>query len=239
MRCRRCSRPATRRSCRPASSAGPPCLPASASAPSAAGDDVRTGKGGRYRYYTCSTKARQGETGCHGHERSRWRSWTILSPDISRSVCSSRSGLRTPRLRSRPSAGARRPPPRAYRRTEQARHRGRPAAEAALRRHRDRRRRSRRPALKDRIAGSRPSAIRPRPTRSGPGAARQLRPTAASRPPMLQAFARTARQRIRIEAAAIAATTCARSPSGSRSATARSESWDRKGTCCRRSPQSA
>ena len=28
---------------------------------------LRTGKGGRYRYYTCSTKARQGETGCKGH----------------------------------------------------------------------------------------------------------------------------------------------------------------------------
>jgi len=25
---------------------------------------LRTGKGGRYRYYTCSIKARQGETGC-------------------------------------------------------------------------------------------------------------------------------------------------------------------------------
>jgi site-specific DNA recombinase len=27
---------------------------------------LRTGKGGRYRYYTCSTKARQGETRCRG-----------------------------------------------------------------------------------------------------------------------------------------------------------------------------
>jgi site-specific DNA recombinase len=27
---------------------------------------LRTGKSGRYRYYTCSTKARQGETGCRG-----------------------------------------------------------------------------------------------------------------------------------------------------------------------------
>lgn len=27
---------------------------------------IRTGKGGRYRYYTCSIKARQGETGCKG-----------------------------------------------------------------------------------------------------------------------------------------------------------------------------
>src|SRR6266850_7709341 len=30
------------------------------------GMTLRTGKGGRYRYYTCSTKARQGETGCPG-----------------------------------------------------------------------------------------------------------------------------------------------------------------------------
>ena len=27
---------------------------------------LRTGKSGRYRYYTCCTKARQGETGCNG-----------------------------------------------------------------------------------------------------------------------------------------------------------------------------
>jgi hypothetical protein len=27
---------------------------------------LRTGKSGRYKYYTCSTKARQGETGCKG-----------------------------------------------------------------------------------------------------------------------------------------------------------------------------
>jgi site-specific DNA recombinase len=27
---------------------------------------IRTGKGGRYRYYACSTKARQGPTGCEG-----------------------------------------------------------------------------------------------------------------------------------------------------------------------------
>ena len=27
---------------------------------------LRTGKSGQYRYYTCSTKARQGETGCKG-----------------------------------------------------------------------------------------------------------------------------------------------------------------------------
>jgi hypothetical protein len=27
---------------------------------------LRTGKGGRYRYYACSIKARHGETGCKG-----------------------------------------------------------------------------------------------------------------------------------------------------------------------------
>jgi hypothetical protein len=27
---------------------------------------IRTGKGGRYRYYACSTKARQGQTACAG-----------------------------------------------------------------------------------------------------------------------------------------------------------------------------
>ena len=32
---------------------------------------LRTGKGGRYRYYTCSTKARQGETGCVGRTAQR------------------------------------------------------------------------------------------------------------------------------------------------------------------------
>jgi site-specific DNA recombinase len=31
-----------------------------------AGMTIRTGKGGRYRYYTCSTKARQGVTACTG-----------------------------------------------------------------------------------------------------------------------------------------------------------------------------
>ena len=27
---------------------------------------IRTGKGGRYRYYTCSAKAQQGPTACEG-----------------------------------------------------------------------------------------------------------------------------------------------------------------------------
>jgi hypothetical protein len=47
-------------------------------------------------------------------------------------------------------------------------------------------------------------------------------------------FARTARERMRIDAAAIAATISARSPSGSKSRIARSASSARKAICLRR-----
>ncbi|GEL01508.1 hypothetical protein SSA02_06710 [Swaminathania salitolerans] len=48
------------------------------------GMTLRTGMGGRYRYYTCSIKARQGETGCSSP--SGWRrSWP-------RSLIDARSG---------------------------------------------------------------------------------------------------------------------------------------------------
>jgi hypothetical protein len=47
----------------------------------------------RYRYYTCSTKARQGETGCAG-EAYRWRSWTSSLPCISNAACWLPSGWR-------------------------------------------------------------------------------------------------------------------------------------------------
>lgn len=40
---------------------------------------LRTGKGGRYRYYTCSIKARQGETGCSGR--------SIPMPQLDAIVC--------------------------------------------------------------------------------------------------------------------------------------------------------
>ena len=47
---------------------------------------LRTGKGNRYRYYTCSTKARQGDTGCKG-EACQWISWTTSLPGISSTAC--------------------------------------------------------------------------------------------------------------------------------------------------------
>jgi hypothetical protein len=40
---------------------------------------LRTGKGGRYRYYTCSIKARHGETGCSGR--------SIPMPQLDAIIC--------------------------------------------------------------------------------------------------------------------------------------------------------
>jgi site-specific DNA recombinase len=45
---------------------------------------LRTGKGGRYRYYTCSTKARQGETGCMGRTVPMEKFDTLVADHIER-----------------------------------------------------------------------------------------------------------------------------------------------------------
>lgn len=45
---------------------------------------LRTGKGGRYRYYTCSTKARQGETGCMGRTVPMQKLDTLVADHIER-----------------------------------------------------------------------------------------------------------------------------------------------------------
>jgi len=45
---------------------------------------LRTGKGGRYRYYTCSTKARQGETGCPGRTVPMHKLDTLVADHIER-----------------------------------------------------------------------------------------------------------------------------------------------------------
>ena len=68
---------------------------------------VRTGKSGRYRYYTCSTKARQGETGCKA-ERSRWKSSIPSWPVTSRTASCSRTVSSTSCPCSRSPRGARR-----------------------------------------------------------------------------------------------------------------------------------
>src|SRR5215472_6482658 len=45
---------------------------------------LRTGKGGSYRYYTCSTKARQGETGCQGRTVPMDKLDTLVADHIER-----------------------------------------------------------------------------------------------------------------------------------------------------------
>jgi site-specific DNA recombinase len=45
---------------------------------------LRTGKSGRYRYYTCSTKARQGETGCMGRTVPMEKLDTLVADHIER-----------------------------------------------------------------------------------------------------------------------------------------------------------
>jgi DNA invertase Pin-like site-specific DNA recombinase len=45
---------------------------------------LRTGKSGRYRYYTCSTKARQGETGCVGRTVPMEKLDTLVADHIER-----------------------------------------------------------------------------------------------------------------------------------------------------------
>src|SRR5882757_8268744 len=45
---------------------------------------LRTGKSGRYRYYTCSTKARQGETGCKGRTVPMERLDSVVAEHIER-----------------------------------------------------------------------------------------------------------------------------------------------------------
>ncbi len=43
---------------------------------------LRTGKGGRYRYYTCSIKARLGETGCKGRSNPMDKLDSLLAENI-------------------------------------------------------------------------------------------------------------------------------------------------------------
>jgi site-specific DNA recombinase len=68
---------------------------------------IRTGKGGRYRYYACSIKARQGPTGCSGMAVPMDK-LAISSPATWRNGCSSPNGWK----RSSPwsSTGGRRGP---------------------------------------------------------------------------------------------------------------------------------
>jgi site-specific DNA recombinase len=96
---------------------------------------LRTGKSGRYRYYTCSTKARQGETGCQGRTVPMENStrWLLISGVF----CSRRASRKSSPRCSTVVASA--PSARWRTRIAQAGVRDRRQAQAALRRDRKRR----------------------------------------------------------------------------------------------------
>ncbi len=160
---------------------------------------LRTGKGGRYRYYTCSIKARQGETGCKGRSIPMEKLDNLVAEHIADRL------LQPERLEEVLASVLDRRQERAERRREHIAELNKRAAETDLRLKRlydaieagvadldD-------PALKERIASLK--AIRDQAQADAARAAAMLESSAqqAITPQMVQKFARTARERIRID----------------------------------------
>jgi site-specific DNA recombinase len=160
---------------------------------------LRTGKGGRYRYYTCSIKARQGETGCKGRSIPMEKLDSLVAGHIADRL------LQPERLEEMLASVLDRRQERAERRREHIAELNKRAAETDLRLKRlydaieagiadlnD-------PALKERVASLK--AIRDQAQVDAERAAAMLESSGqqAITPQMVRKFARTARQRIRIE----------------------------------------
>ena len=160
---------------------------------------LRTGKGGRYRYYTCSIKARQGETGCKGRSIPMEKLDNLVAEHIEDRL------LQPERLEEVLASVLDRRQERAERRREHIAELNKRAAETDLRLKRlydaieagvadldD-------PALKERIASLK--AIRDQAQADAERAAAMLESSGqqAITPQMVQKFARTARERIRID----------------------------------------
>jgi DNA invertase Pin-like site-specific DNA recombinase len=160
---------------------------------------LRTGKGGRYRYYTCSIKARQGETGCKGRSIPMEKLDSLVAGHIEDRL------LAPERLEEVLASVLDRRQERTARRHEHIAELNKRATEADLRLKRlydaieagvadlgD-------PALKDRIASL--TAVRDQ-ARVDAERAKALGESSAQQaitPAMISKFARTARERIRIE----------------------------------------
>gem|GEM_PF-66032 len=160
---------------------------------------IRTGKGGRYRYYTCSIKARQGETGCSGRSIPMEKLDTIVASHIEDRL------LQPDRLEEVLASVLDRRHERAERRQEHIAELNRRAAETDLRLKRlydaiesgvadlsD-------PALKDRITGLK--ALRDQAQVDAERAQAMLESSGnrAVTPATVRRFADVARQRIRID----------------------------------------
>ncbi len=159
---------------------------------------LRTGKGGRYRYYTCS-KARPGETGCKGRSISMEKLDNLVAEPIADRL------LQPERLEEILASVPDRRQGRAERRRQHIAELNKRAAETDLRLKRlydaieagvanldD-------PALKERIISLR--AVRDQAQADAERAAAMLDSSSQQTisPQMVQKFARTARKRIRID----------------------------------------
>ena len=160
---------------------------------------LRTGKGGRYRYYTCSIKARQGETGCKGRSIPMEKLDNLVAGHIEDRL------LQPERLEEALASVLDRRQERTKRRREHIAELNKRAAETDLRLKRlydaietgvadldD-------PALKERIAGLK--AIRDQSQADADRALAMAESAGqqAITPTMVQKSARTARERIRID----------------------------------------
>ena len=160
---------------------------------------LRTGKGGCHRYYTCSIKARQDETGCKGRSISMEKLDNLVAEHIADRL------LQPERLEEILASVLDRRQERAERRREHIAELNKRAAETDLRlkrlydaieagvAHLDD------PALKERIVSLK--AIRDQAQADAARAAAKLETSAqqAITPQMVQKFARAARERIRID----------------------------------------
>ena len=160
---------------------------------------LRTGKNGRYRYYTCSIKARQGETGCKGRSIPMDKLDNLVAGHIEDRL------LRPERLEEVLASVLDRRQERAERRREHIAELNKRATETDLRLKRlydaiesgvadldD-------PALKERIAGLK--AIRDQAQADAERAQAMLESSGQQTitPSMVRKFAKTARERIRID----------------------------------------
>ncbi|MGV6874588.1 recombinase family protein [Pseudochelatococcus sp. B33] len=160
---------------------------------------IRTGKGGRYRYYACSMKARQGPTACEGMAVPMEKLDDLVVNHLEKQL------LQPERLETVLSAALDRREEHAERRREHIAELNKRATESELRLKRlydaieagvadldD-------PALKDRIDGLK--AIRDQAKADAERAQAMLQNTGqkAFTPQMLRKFAATARDRIRLE----------------------------------------
>ena len=160
---------------------------------------LRTGKSGQYRYYTCSTKARQGDTGCKGRTVPMERLDTLVADHIERRL------LQPARLEEILSSVLDRREERAERRASHVAELRKRAAEAEAKLKRlydaiengvadlsD-------PMLKDRIAELK--AVRDQARADAERAQEAIdRAGSAITPQALKTFARQARKRMRTEA---------------------------------------